>query len=299
LTAFNNFIHSAYVTSGTYNVNANHNVFEVTAGTTNVLTGGSLTATYVRSSTLSIAAGTTATIRANPTATAGTSKVSNLLIAGTTDTWTGKLDLTNNDLIVQSTAANAAGDLARITNQLKQGYNNGTWMGTSGIASSTAAPGHALGVLLNNNEQGGTIFSAFDGLAVDQNSILIKYTLNGDTNLDGSVGVADLGAVASHFGATAGMTWGQGDFDYNGTVDVADLGALATTYGQSYASGGAVAPTALIASALPLSPSSLSPVPEPSSAVMLSLLAAGMLGNRARRGYHQSSSNCHVSSSKA
>jgi hypothetical protein len=66
----------------------------------------------------------------------------------------------------------------------------------------------------------------------------VKWTLKGDANLDGSVGVFDLGVLASNFNAIpAGALWSQGDFDYSGTVDVGDLGLLSTNYNQTLVGG--------------------------------------------------------------
>ena len=69
----------------------------------------------------------------------------------------------------------------------------------------------------------------------------VRFTLFGDTNLDGAVNVADLGNIASNFGKTSGMLWINGDFDYNGNVNVADLGDLAGNFGKNLAAGSATA----------------------------------------------------------
>jgi hypothetical protein len=82
------------------------------------------------------------------------------------------------------------------------------------------------------------------------------------------------------------MTWAQGDFDYNGSVDVADLGALATYYGDSLAGGSTNAsPTAIaaaVSTSLVASSNGGSNVPEPSSVTILAITAAGLLGRRCR-----------------
>ncbi|HSV14602.1 MAG TPA: LamG-like jellyroll fold domain-containing protein, partial [Tepidisphaeraceae bacterium] len=61
----------------------------------------------------------------------------------------------------------------------------------------------------------------------------VRYTLPGDTNLDGAVDVADLGALATNYGLTSGATWAQGDVNYDGAVNVGDLGMIATSYGAT------------------------------------------------------------------
>jgi hypothetical protein len=66
---------------------------------------------------------------------------------------------------------------------------------------------------------------------VDTSSILIKFTYEGDTNLDGVVDVPDLGNLASNWRTAA--PWTGGDFDYSGFVDVADLGLIASNWQSS------------------------------------------------------------------
>jgi hypothetical protein len=127
----------------------------------------------------------------------------------------------------------------------------------------------------------GQIFTTSTGgglgsLALSANQTEIRFTLLGDTNLDGSVDVGDLGSLATNYGATSGATWAGGDSNYDGAVGVGDLGALATNYGQSLLSGGTVAaiPTATIAAGA---------VPEPTSAMILAvLLTAGLRRRRSK-----------------
>jgi hypothetical protein len=280
-TAFNNFIHGGYVTTHTYNVVGTNNVWEVTAGTTSVTAGSALTATYVRGNVLSIAAGGTATIRSNNNPSSSVSSVSNLTITG------GLLDLTDNDLIVHSTAANRAADLATIVSELKQGQG-----GTSGITSSTAGTnavaGQATGlaVMLNDNGSGSPIYPTFDGLTADANSILIKYTLLGDTNLDGNVNVGDLSNMAGNFGVTSGASWIQGDFNYDGQVNVVDLSDLAANFGDTLSTGSSAA-----AATASLAAGGTASVPEPSGLTSLVLAGIGLYARRRRRHRHFVSSH--------
>jgi len=65
---------------------------------------------------------------------------------------------------------------------------------------------------------------------------LVPEPAPGDANLDGKVGVADLGILGDHYGQT-GAGWMQGDFNGDGRVGIADLGALGDNYGY----GGAAA----------------------------------------------------------
>jgi hypothetical protein len=54
----------------------------------------------------------------------------------------------------------------------------------------------------------------------------------GDANLDGQVGIADLGALADNYGRIDAL-WRHGDFNGDRIVGIADLGALADHYGRT------------------------------------------------------------------
>jgi hypothetical protein len=68
----------------------------------------------------------------------------------------------------------------------------------------------------------------FGGVAVDDSSVVVKFTYAGDANLDGQVDITDLGNLATAW-QTAGP-WSSGDFDYSNFVDITDLGMLATNW---------------------------------------------------------------------
>ncbi|MEM7625153.1 MAG: PEP-CTERM sorting domain-containing protein [Planctomycetota bacterium] len=85
------------------------------------------------------------------------------------------------------------------------------------------------------------------------NAVLIRQALQGDTNFDGFVSQADLNTVLLNWGSI-GVGWAEGDFDGNGAVTQADLNTLLLNWGDS-------APPAVTA------------IPEPTT-----LLALGVLG---------------------
>ncbi|HSV13373.1 MAG TPA: autotransporter-associated beta strand repeat-containing protein, partial [Tepidisphaeraceae bacterium] len=128
---------------------------------------------------------------------AGVSQITTLTFADTT----AKLDLRNNELIVNNA-------LPAVRTQIILGE----------IFTTTA---------------GGVI--GYKDLGSGQTEA--RYALRGDANLDGTVDVSDLGALATSYGNSTGQLWVQGDFNNDGSVDVADLGALASSYGVSLASG--------------------------------------------------------------
>jgi hypothetical protein len=217
---------------------------------------------------------------------------SQLLFTGSSGSWSGKLDLSNNDMIVHG------GSLSDVISQLKAGINigNAPWTGTSGITSSTAAADGAhltaLGVIQNNDGTGhviygsGTFYGTFDGQSPALNDILVKYTYYGDTDLNGVVDGGDYARIDNAFnlhltGANAG--WVNGDFNYDGVVDGADYALMDNVFNMQ----GSLTPLAV--TAVPASSSaSAASVPEPTSGAivigLLCLTGGWRLRNRRARG---------------
>ena len=90
---------------------------------------------------------------------------------------------------------------------------------------------------------------------------VVPAFMPGDANGDGKVNGVDLDAVLSNYNRT-GMDWAHGDFNGDGVVNGLDLDVLLSNYNQTSSSAAAV--------------------PEPSSLVLLGVLAVGLLA-RARR----------------
>jgi hypothetical protein len=63
-------------------------------------------------------------------------------------------------------------------------------------------------------------FTEFNGVTVDDSTVLGKYTYYGDANFDGQVTTDDY--VAVDLGLGTGDSWVQGDFDLNGVVTTDD-----------------------------------------------------------------------------
>src|SRR5205823_4882746 len=119
----------------------------------------------------------------------------------TFNTTTAKLDLTNNELITTATVDSIRTKI--IAGQIFTSITDGV-LGYADIGSGQTE---------------------------------VRYTLRGDTDLDGTVGVGDLGALATNYGASTGATWAEGDFNNDGAVGVGDLGSLATNYGATIGGG--------------------------------------------------------------
>jgi hypothetical protein len=138
-----------------------------------------------------------------------------------------RFDLTNNQLITTA----ALGDVQ-------------TDISSSQLRSSSITGGNA---------------TALGYLSLGNGSVEVRFTLLGDTDLNGAVNVSDLANLAGNFGVTTGATWINGDFDGNGNVNVADLADLAANFGQTLTSAGLSSSVASTTVATPVSPVNATP----------------------------------------
>jgi hypothetical protein len=102
----------------------------------------------------------------------------------------GKLDLNDNDMVVSGGMTQSA-----IVASIRTARNGGAWTG-AGITSSSAKtqPNHAttLGVLSGAEYHGINGATAnFDGVAVNNSDVLVKYTWYGDADFNGKVNFDD------------------------------------------------------------------------------------------------------------
>jgi fibronectin-binding autotransporter adhesin len=137
----------------------------------------------------------------------------------------GTLDLGTSDMVVKGGAAGLATLQTYVADYLLSG-------GTNGLGSSSASPGAApyttLGVIANG-DFGLPLFATFDGVAVDVNDALVKYTYVGDTDLNGILDATDFNAVL--FGFTNGLGgWHNGDVNYDNAVNATDWALFIDAY---------------------------------------------------------------------
>jgi len=148
----------------------------------------------------------------------------------------GTVDLGGNMLINPGAASSAT-----VTAWVRNGRNNGLWNGTNpngaihSLRSNSSALSDSIGYgqtpgigqpsQLGITSIGGFAFHPFG------NQTLLRYTLDGDADLNQTVNLDDFTALASSFGAAA--TWVRGDFDYSSSVDLNDFTALAANFGRS------------------------------------------------------------------
>jgi hypothetical protein len=230
---------------------------------------GALSVRNVRADGLTINAGT---VRVLPGGGGdGTSVLKSLSITGT-----ARLDLSNNALVLDYDGI--ASPIADVRAKIASGFAGGSWTG-NGITSSDAAgnPARAIGYAEAADVLGAS-GGTFVGHPVDGTAVLVRFTIKGDANLDGTVSFTDLVALAQNYNKS-GMPWNKGDFNYDTNVDFTDLVALAQNYNSAL-------PTSPIAGASAAFDQDLAAamaqVPEPSILASLWITSLSVLSRRRR-----------------
>lgn len=132
----------------------------------------------------------------------------------------GKLDLRDNSMQVHYGAG--PDPIASVRSWITSGYAGGAFNGV-GLNTGNADGQHGLGYA---DSADGVVA----GLAAQ--TVLIKYALYGDANLDGHVNFADLLLEAQNYGKNPGTSmWDQGDTNYDGSVNFNDLLKIAQDFG--------------------------------------------------------------------
>jgi fibronectin-binding autotransporter adhesin len=259
-----------------------------TAGGVQVDAASTLSANYIRQSGLNVTGAASINTLANG---GGTSVLSFLALGNTASAPQGKLDIADNKLIVNDSSANHANTAAAINTEVNAaartdpGTAKPRW-DSPGITSSVVATGgagggvdtaHSIGVA-DNTTLGAFQRTSFGGQNVNASSILIGYTLAGDSNMDGKVTFADFQNLLSDYGQLG--TWQQGDFNHDGKVSFADFQLLLSEYGQSMPGAG---PAFISAAEYDAVESFAQSVPEPGSAgLLMGGVALGLLRRRVR-----------------
>jgi len=166
-----------------------------TAGT--VLLPGNTTGAPVTFNTATLSVDSAGTITIGQSATSANPVVVNAGSVEFLNAFTGKIDLTNNQLITTN-------DQNTVRQQLLAGN----------IFTSSASTGATLGY-------------KDTGAATTQ----IQFAVAGDANLNGKVDTIDFNDLAGNFGT--GTTWTAGDFNYDGLIDSLDFGILTANFGRS------------------------------------------------------------------
>jgi hypothetical protein len=197
----------------------------------------------IRTASLNLTNGATATVTSLGGArTAANHRV--LLIDGgaagsVTIDANSKLDLTDNDLIVDYASPNPA---ASVEAMVAAGFNGGNWLGkriTSSVAANPASSGNfALAVadnatLTNKFGDGTGGKPKFAGQNVDDTSVLVKFSHRVDLDLTGTVSPNDAIIFATNFIQNGAGNWSTGDVDYDALHTQNDAIIFATFYNQA------------------------------------------------------------------
>lgn len=242
--------------SGTYSLSGGTLTTALVTAKTNghfVYTGGALSV-----SALKLLGGTASF------GVAGATRLTSLSFAGSTDAWSGQLDLHAGALILQAASpADKVTRVADLRNQILTGRNGGAWNG-QGITSSTIPTTPNTTLALADN--GDLHFTSFRGTPLDDNALIIVRALIGDANLDAKVDAFDLNLLASSWQQLPDALWSDGDFNADGIVDAFDLNLLAANW---QAGAAALLPDA---AGLPAGP--WNAVPEPGTLAIVGGAAA-------------------------
>lgn len=219
--------------AGTFDVRTAATAAEIDgAGTTRVSAGARLDAFRVRTRNVLVDTGGTLAISdspANPLPDQ-VSRVTQITFGAG-----GRIDLGAQALVRDLPSGTTD---AQLLAWIVSGRAGGAWNGI-GIGTTAPTARHALGFAVAAG-----LFSTFPrtwlGQSIDSSTSLVRYTLKGDSNLDGAVDFDDLLVLAQNYGL-ASRLWHQGDSDYNGLVNFDDLLSVAQNYGQSMLSDGTTA----------------------------------------------------------
>jgi hypothetical protein len=147
-----------------------------------------------------------------------------------------KLDLNDNDLILDYTGPSQLAAIQTLINSARAG---GAWTG-SGITSTAAKNANpnntTLGVMEASDFK--SIYgptALFAGEAIDSTAVLVKYTYYGDTDFNGRVDFDDYSRTDSGFNQHK-TGWLNGDFDGNGVVDFDDYSLIDLAFNTQGAS---------------------------------------------------------------
>jgi hypothetical protein len=144
---------------------------------------------------------------------------------------TAKLDMLTSTLVIDYADA-ASSPLAHLSARLATGRGeSGDWTGAAGILSSVAAGSSgltALGLAEAAAVYGlaGTDTAEWIGHTVDATTLLIKYTYDGDADLNGVVDAGDYGYIDNYIQFPGSSGYFNGDFNYDGIIDAADYGII-------------------------------------------------------------------------
>ena len=125
--------------------------------------------------------------------------------------------------------------LGAIRRWLQIGHNGGAWNGTDatqGSINSSLADSSSRSDGVGYGPGSQIAPTSIGSFAIAPNDALVRYTLNGDADLDAAVNLNDFNRLAANFGQS-NKQWFEGDFTYDGAVNLSDFNLLAGNFGAS------------------------------------------------------------------
>jgi hypothetical protein len=153
---------------------------------------------------------------------------SNLIVATALSiTTAGKLDLADNDMLVDYSGTSPRATIQALINTARAG---GAWTGTTGITSTNAKNANPKNTTLGLMEAADykSIYgpaATWNGQTLDSTGVLIKYTYYGDADFNGVVNFDDYSRTDAGFNGNK-SGWMNGDFDGNGAVNFDDYSLI-------------------------------------------------------------------------
>jgi hypothetical protein len=152
----------------------------------------------------------------------------------------GKLDLTDNDLILDYSGADRLGgfngtNYTGVLGLIQSAQNGGAWDGAAGLFTSMADAQTGLTTL--GAAGSADVFSIgagetalYEGETIDSTAVIVKYTYAGDANLDGFISGDDYSTIDFNVGTSA-FGYANGDFNYDGIISGDDYSTIDFNFG--------------------------------------------------------------------
>lgn len=141
------------------------------------------------------------------------------------------LDITNNSMVIDYSGTSPLFASGGVFDLIENAYHAGAWDDWGLTSSSITTGTHGLGYGEASSLY--TSFPAtFSGESIDSSTIVVRYTLIGDVNLDRTVNYTDYQLQGQNYGLSS-MTWIHGDFDFDNDIDYTDYQTLGQHFGQT------------------------------------------------------------------
>ncbi|MEA2710136.1 MAG: lysozyme [Phycisphaerales bacterium] len=146
-----------------------------------------------------------------------------------------RLDLADNDMIVDYTGASPAGTFAGgvytgLAGLIQSGSNFGGWDGNGIVTTHADAAGGLTTLGIGEASDllgiGGAETALFGDETVDATSVVIKYTYAGDANLDGIISGDDYSSIDFNVSSVGAFGYSNGDFNYDGIISGDDYSTI-------------------------------------------------------------------------